>query len=135
MERLTVLYDASCGLCVSARRWLESQPQLVRIELVAASSGEAARRYPDLATAVAAGELLAVADERDVYRGDAALIVCLYALDRYREWSFRLAGPEWRPRARRAFALLSSHRKTLSSLFGLRPEEPCHDRSCDRGEP
>ncbi|MBK7643357.1 MAG: DUF393 domain-containing protein [Planctomycetes bacterium] len=43
--RLTVLYDAQCGLCRRARRWLEAQPAYVPLEFVAAGS-PAARAFP-----------------------------------------------------------------------------------------
>ncbi len=51
MRSLTVLYDARCGLCSTARRWLEGQTQIVPLELLAADSEETRRRYPTLAEA------------------------------------------------------------------------------------
>ena len=55
MRALTVLYDARCGLCSNARRWLEGQRQIVPLELLAADSEEARRRFPTLAAAGARG--------------------------------------------------------------------------------
>ena len=49
VRSLTLLYDARCGLCSNARRWLEGQAQIVPLELLAADSAEARRRYPTLA--------------------------------------------------------------------------------------
>ena len=89
MRSLTVLYDARCGLCSNARRWLEGQPQIVPLELLAADSAEARRRFPSLAE-TEPEELVVVTDEGDVYRGSHAWIVCLWALRDYRELADRL---------------------------------------------
>ena len=51
MKKLTILYDASCGFCISCRHWLEEQPKLVELDFVAARSAQADRRFPDLADA------------------------------------------------------------------------------------
>ena len=82
MRSLTVLYDARCGLCSNARRWLEGQAQIVPLELLPADSAEARRRYPTLAD-TEPEELVVVSDEGDVYRGSHAWIVCLWALQDY----------------------------------------------------
>jgi predicted DCC family thiol-disulfide oxidoreductase YuxK len=121
MKRLTVLYDAGCGFCISCRHWLEEQPKLVALDFVAARSPEAVRRFPDLTAEE--DELVAVSDAGGVYRGARAFIMCLYALEEYREWSLRLARPGLLPLARRAFELVSQNRKGLSSLLHLASDE------------
>ena len=121
MRSLTVLYDARCGLCSTARYWLEGQRQIVPLELLAAGSAEARRRYPTLAEAEPE-ELIVVSDEGDVYRGPHAWIVCLWALDKYREWSFRFAAPGLLPRVRDLVEWLSSRRHRLSRALRLRPD-------------
>jgi predicted DCC family thiol-disulfide oxidoreductase YuxK len=120
MERLTVLYDAGCGLCTSARRWLERQPAFVPLEFVPAGSAEARGRFPGLPHPDPPEELVVVDDEGGVYRGDAAWILCLYALEEYREWSFRLARPGLGTGlARAAFAWISHNRRALSRSLAL----------------
>ena len=123
MRGLTVLYDARCGFCVSCRRWLEGQPQLVPLELLPAGSPEARRRFPTLRHAEPPDELIAIDDAGGVSRGSDAWITCLYALEDYREWSLRLAQPSLRPLARAAFEWLSQSRRTLSRALRLAPEE------------
>lgn len=120
MRRLTVLYDAGCGFCSACRRWLEGQRQLVALEFLAAGSPEARRRFPALASETE--ELIVVSDEGDVYRGAHAWIMCLWALDEYREWSFRLARPALLPRARDVFEWVSKRRRGLSWLLGIRSD-------------
>ena len=117
MNKLYILYDASCGLCSHIVQWMSAQPATIACQFVAAGSDAAHRLFPTLRTS--ASELVAVSDTGDVYRGDAAFIVCLYALDDFRRLSFRLARPALRPLAKRAFRMLSANRKSLSDLLGL----------------
>jgi predicted DCC family thiol-disulfide oxidoreductase YuxK len=122
MEKLTVLYDSSCGFCVSCRRWLESQPTYFPLEFVPARTAAAARLLPSLAEPEASDELVVVSDDGAIYRGAQAWIVCLYALPEYREWSERLSSPALLPLARQAFGLLSRNRKEISARLHLLPE-------------
>ena len=92
MNKLTVLYDASCGFCVKCRWWIEYQPKLVEVEMLPA-------------------------------RGTDAWLLCLWALEDYREGAERLASPLLRPFARGAFATLSAGRKKLSKWFAMETEE------------
>ncbi|HUG54036.1 MAG TPA: DUF393 domain-containing protein [Vicinamibacteria bacterium] len=118
MRSLAVLYDARCGLCSTARGWLEGQPQIVPLELLPADSAEARRRFPTLA-ADEPEELLVVGDDGAVYRGTHAWIVCLWALEDYRDLSFRMAGPLLRPLAGEVFAWVSTRRHRLSRALHL----------------
>jgi predicted DCC family thiol-disulfide oxidoreductase YuxK len=118
VRSLTVLYDARCGLCSTARHWLEGQVQIVPLELVPAGSNEARRRFPTLA-GTEPEELIVVSEEGDVYRDGHAWIVCLWALAEYRDWSFRLARPSLLPLARGAFAWVSTRRHRLSRALHL----------------
>jgi predicted DCC family thiol-disulfide oxidoreductase YuxK len=117
MTTLYILYDASCGLCSHIVQWMSTQPASVALQFIVSGSDAAHRLFPTLRTS--ASELVAVSDTGDVYRGDAAFIVCLYALDDYRRLSFRLARPALRPLAKRAFGILSANRKKVSELLGL----------------
>jgi predicted DCC family thiol-disulfide oxidoreductase YuxK len=122
VRSLTVLYDARCGLCSNARRWLEGQPQIVPLELLPADSAEARRRYPTLAE-TEPEELVVVSDEGDVYRGSQAWIVCLWALQDYREWSFRFAQPALLPLARGIVEWVSTRRHRLSRALGMMSDQ------------
>ena len=117
MKKLIVLYDYNCGLCQRARRWLESEPKFIALEFIPAGSDHARHRFPTLAATVE--ELVVVADDGGVYKGDRAWIMCLYALTEYREWALRLATPRLLPLARSAFQLISENRIALSRLFRL----------------
>src|SRR5262245_36298006 len=120
-DALTVLYDSSCGFCVSCRRWLERQPSYVPLEFLPANSAAAAALYPELAGS-APEELTVVSGDGFVYRGSSAWIMCLWALCDYRGWAQRLSSPAFLPYARQAFEVLSRNRKALSHAFGLLPE-------------
>lgn len=51
-----------------------------------------------------------------------AWIMCLYALEDYREWALRLAQPGLFPLARQAFALLTKQRGRISRWLSLASE-------------
>lgn len=124
MKRLDVIYDDGCSFCRRCVRWLGREPQVIELRFLPANSVDTAARYPGLTGL--GEEITAVDDAGGVYRGTDAYLVCLYALRRWRAWSFRLSSPGWRPLARRAFALLSSKRGSLSKLVGAGPlEDPC----------
>jgi predicted DCC family thiol-disulfide oxidoreductase YuxK len=101
---LTVLYDANCGICRTARRWLDSRVQLVPLEFVAAGSDEARRRYPTLDHEQTLREITVIGDDGAVYVDDGAWLICLWALDGYRGLAARLSQPHLRPLARRVVA-------------------------------
>jgi predicted DCC family thiol-disulfide oxidoreductase YuxK len=122
MQRLYVLYDPRCGLCRWARQWLDRHEKLVDLEFLAAGSEIATRMFPALDGSDRTEELIVVSDEGGVYRGGHAWIMCLYALEDYREWAERLASPALLPLARQGFALLSKQRGRISRWLGLASE-------------
>ena len=123
MEKLYVLYDHQCGLCSWARRWLTQQPTLIELQFIPAGSLLAERLFPGLCSPTEPpSELLVISDGGGVYRDSSAWIMCLFALDEYREWANRLAHPLLRPLARQAFALLSARRHRISRWLSLASE-------------
>lgn len=121
MNKLTVLYDPTCGFCVKCRWWLQLQPKFVELELLPSGGPDARARYPELTGSKE--ELLAIDELGGVYRGTAAWLMCLWALEEYREWAERLSSPVLMPLARGAFAVLSGSREKISRWFGLASEE------------
>ncbi len=109
ITRLVVFVDERCGLCCAVRDWIARQPQLIPIEC---------RAKP-----AAGDDLVVVADSGDVWSGDAAWIIVLWALTDYRAWSLRLATPALLPTARRLFARLSQYRGSISCAIGLTPKD------------
>lgn len=122
IRRLTVLYDAQCGLCQRARAWLESQPAFVRLEFLPAGSPAARERYPRLEVAATLAALHVVADDGRVWSGAPAWVMCLWALRETRALSLRLSGPLSMALAQSIVARLSERRYTLSEI--LRWERP-----------
>ena len=118
MKHLTVLYDGECQLCQRARRWLARQPAYFPLYFLPLQFALAQNRFPGLAQFHPARQLVCVSDLGDVYVGDSAWIVCLYALRGYREWSHRLARPALRPFASRICNLVSQHRLALGRWSG-----------------
>jgi predicted DCC family thiol-disulfide oxidoreductase YuxK len=133
VERMTVLYDAGCRPCRSAKRWLASRRQAVPLEFVAAGSAEARRRFPELDPAATLRDLTVVTDGGLVYAGDAGWLACLWALDGYRGWAERFASPGMLPLARRAIAMAAGVRDRDRSRYGgtdVFTTDDCTDSRC-----
>ncbi|MFE4332994.1 MULTISPECIES: thiol-disulfide oxidoreductase DCC family protein [unclassified Streptomyces] len=118
VERLTVLYDAQCSLCVHLRRWLMKQRQLVPLDLVPAASDEARRRFPGLDHAGTLDEITVIGDRGQIYRGTDAWIVCLWALAEHRPRSHWLATPAGRPFARATVLAAAKYRSLTATPCG-----------------
>jgi predicted DCC family thiol-disulfide oxidoreductase YuxK len=127
MRSLTVLYDASCGLCRTVRRWLAQEPQFVELRFVPAGSDEARRQFPDIDHAATLRDVTVISDGGEVFLGPGAWLICLWALRDYREWSQRLADPQIRPQIRGIVEWVALNRLRL----GGAATEPCDD-ACRR---
>jgi predicted DCC family thiol-disulfide oxidoreductase YuxK len=123
MEKLYVLYDSRCGLCTWAKQWLMRQPSSIHLTFIPAGSRLAGQLFPGLdRPGECPEELVVVSDDGGVYREGSAWIMCLFALEEYRDWANRLAHPLLRPLARQAFALLSRERSRISRWLSLASE-------------
>ena len=119
MPILTFLYDPSCGLCRRVQGWIAEQPKLVEIKMIPIKTDAARRRYPKLNHELTARDLTVVSDAGAVYFGPKAWLMVLWALCRYRDWSYRLATPELLPTTRRVVSLISQHRYQISRVASL----------------
>ncbi len=77
MTRLTVRYDPRCGLCCALRDWIGRQPQLVPVDCRPSTEPGA--------------DLRVVADTGEVWEGDSAWLMVLWALSNYRHLANGLA--------------------------------------------
>jgi predicted DCC family thiol-disulfide oxidoreductase YuxK len=125
METLTILYDAACPVCVRCRAFMEDQPTFVRLEFVAQGGAVSRARYGALAADM--GELCVISDRGEVWLGPAAFLLCLWALEGYRELALTLSEPPLLPLARRFFHAFSSNRRALSAFLS---PPVCTDRQC-----
>ena len=125
MNSLRVLYDERCALCLRCRDWLARQRSFLPLDFWACGSPEARERYG--AVPWLGEELVVVSDEGDVWVGPSAFLVALWSLVEWREWSYRLSGPELAPLAERFFHAISSNRRALAAM--LRPD-PCPGGTC-----
>ncbi|WP_432123534.1 thiol-disulfide oxidoreductase DCC family protein [Streptomyces sp. C10-9-1] len=110
VSALTVLYDADCGLCVHLRNWLLRQPQLTPLRAVAAGSAAARRRFPELDHARTLREITVVGDRGQVWTGQAAWVVCLWALAEHRPRAHWLATPAGAPFVRATMLAAAKYR-------------------------
>lgn len=123
VRRLTVLYDADCKLCTFVRGWLARQRQLVPLDLVPACSPEARGRYPDLDHASTLSRITVIGDQGQLYTGDAAWIVILWALSEYRPMAHRFSTPVGAPLARAAVLAAAKYRAATSPYAGWGPAQ------------
>ncbi|GAQ51556.1 thiol-disulfide oxidoreductase DCC family protein [Streptomyces acidiscabies] len=93
VRRLTVLYDAECGLCRTLSAWLARQPKLVPLDLVPAASDAAHALFPGLDHGLTLTEITVVGDSGQLYRGADAWVVVLWALREHRPLAHRLSTP------------------------------------------
>ncbi|UYQ63970.1 thiol-disulfide oxidoreductase DCC family protein [Streptomyces peucetius] len=115
IRSLTVLYDAGCSLCVHLRGWLLRQPQLVPLRLVPAGSAEARRRYPELDHARTMREITVIGDRGQIYSGQAAWIVCLWALAEHRPKAHWLATEAGAPFVRVTMLAAARYREAIGA--------------------
>lgn len=123
-KALTVLFDPACPLCRRCRDWMLTQASYLPIRFVACTSEQAQREFGEIPWL--GDELVVVSDTHEVWAGPAAFLTCLWALEAWREWSFRLAGPAFAPLAERFFQTISAHKKTLGSFVAHR----CSEGTC-----
>jgi predicted DCC family thiol-disulfide oxidoreductase YuxK len=123
VRAMTVLFDAKCGFCVRCRWWLAAQTKLVDLEFLAKDAPEVARRWPLLGELPVDDELVVISDEGGIYWSERAWLMCLWALEAYRGWSYQLAAPALLPFARRAFEIVSKNRSALSGVMRLSAAE------------
>jgi predicted DCC family thiol-disulfide oxidoreductase YuxK len=116
---LYVIVDGRCGLCTQIGLWLREQPSYVPLRTLSSEADEVKTKF----SALPPGELAVVSDSGDVWLGDNAFLMCLWALRSYRTWSYRLATPKLRPFARQVFTELSHNRYAVSRLLGLRSDK------------
>jgi len=123
VNRLYVLFDGECELCARCRDWLMRQPKFVPLEFIAFQSPEVRQRFPGIDALNPQEQLLVVADDGAVYRGANAWVMCLWALQDYRNYAQRLADPILLPFARIVCELLSRNRFSISrQFFRQKPE-------------
>ena len=126
-QQLTVLYDPTCGFCVRCRQWLDKQPKLIAMRFIPQGSSKQQLLYPGLQYLTDGRgrpeELIVIDDAGRVYRDDKAWVMCFYALRAYRPLAMRLARPGMAGLARRAYAAMSSNRRAISALLGMKGDD------------
>ncbi|MER6913826.1 DCC1-like thiol-disulfide oxidoreductase family protein [Streptomyces sp. NPDC000594] len=122
---LTVLYDAQCPLCVHLRHWLQRQHQLVPLRMVPAASEEAQRLFPGLDHHGTLREVTVIGDRGQIYRGQSAWIVCLWALSDHRSRAIWLATPAGRPFVRVTMLAAAKYRERRAGANGGWGTDPC----------
>ena len=112
LRALTVLYDPYCRLCSFVAGWLHRKRQLVPIHLVPVGSAQARALFPGLDhDGATRREVTVVGDGGQVWTGDAAWVVCLWALADHRTTAHTFSTPAGRRLARAAVLTAAGYRK------------------------
>lgn len=119
MKSLTVLYDENCGFCERTARWLRNQAQITPLQVIPASHPDARQMLLNVSPPISSDELIVFSDDGSIWRGASGMLMCLWALEDYHHWSYRLSSPALKPLVRRAFHVFSSKRHTLSRMLGM----------------
>jgi hypothetical protein len=86
---------------------------------------------PNISELKADREIVVMADTGEVWQGAGAWVMCLWALEDYREWSARFSGPTMQAVARKIVRLISTNRLSISHLLGLRADRELKAVSSD----
>ena len=114
MKTLYILYDSECELCRRCRVWLGQQPAFVPLVFMPFQSAEAECRFPALKELHPEEEIVVIDDTGAVWKGGSAWVMCLWALQEYREWALRLGQPTLLALARRLCEVISINRHKIS---------------------
>ena len=123
MKTLYVLYDGKCAFCRRCRGWLAQQPAFVLLAFIPLQSPEVTTRFPGIERFHPDERLVVISDAGEIWQGDGAWIMCLWALREFREWSQRLTNPVLRPFARQVCERVSENRHAISRWFAEEPVE------------
>ena len=123
MQTLYVLYDERCAICKRLKEWLLVQRSWIGLSMIPAGSARAKGMFPALDKIAGTNDLVVISDAGEVYLNNHAWIMCLYALEEYRDWALRLASPLLLPLARQAFETLSRNRQAISRWLSSRSSE------------
>ena len=114
-QRLTVVYDDRCELCIRCADWLAGQATHVDLVFLASSDPDVFDRYGELPWFRI--ELMVVSDGGTAWVGADAFVMCLWATIRWHRTSFTLSGRALSPLAERFFHALSANRSTVSGML------------------
>lgn len=140
MKSLTVLYDADCAFCQRVQRWLTGRVQLVPLEFVAAGSAAARAKFPNLDHAATLCDITVVSDYGEVFRGERAWLVCLWALAAYRGLAVKTAASTNKLALRAAMRVADQFRNYGEHHEGSWPGGACEvgkeraDQGADHGD-
>jgi predicted DCC family thiol-disulfide oxidoreductase YuxK len=126
LRGLTVLYDPACRVCRHVAGWLAGQRRLIPVRLVPVGSPQARRLFPGLDHEGAARrEITAVGDAGQVYTGQSAWVVVLWALADHRALAHAMSTPAGRRLARAAVLGVARYREARTGRRDApRPPRP-----------
>lgn len=120
MNTLYILYDDTCPHSLRHREWLAQQEPIVPLHLLPHRAEEVGCRFPGIEAHLTPREFTVISDEGQLWTGPAASVMCLFVLERHREFAERLTRPMLLPYARTALELLSRDGDVLTMTCLMR---------------
>ena len=122
IDAITVFYDNQCVFCVRCMQWMKKQKSLIPVDFYPMHDQRTQHKYIHLKKHFARDQFVVEDSNGGVYVDTDARIMCLYALARYRDLSYKIAEPNARKMADKFFDIISKNRMIISRLFFLRHE-------------
>jgi hypothetical protein len=94
---LTLLHEPRCPACRRLREWIGDEPRYVDVATLEEGDAAVGRRFPGLDLSVEHEGPTVVGERGEVWRGEKAVRVCLWALRRHRDRALRgpVPSPGW----------------------------------------
>lgn len=126
MEKLILLYDAHCNLCVNSVKTLQRLPSRATLEFIPLQEAELPKLLPQASIEQLQSELHVIDENGEVFKGADAIISIVRTV-RSLSWLASLYRvPLFRPVAQVMYRWIAKHRY---QLFGK--QEDCNSGSCE----
>jgi predicted DCC family thiol-disulfide oxidoreductase YuxK len=119
MKHIYAFYDGACGLCQQCRTMLTKEGQIIPVIFLPYQSLDALHLCPVLYSLEPHRQIVAMTDTGDIYQGERAWLLLLWATHRWRDLSYTLAGPMFRGLVTKAVELISKNRLGISRVLKL----------------
>lgn len=122
IDSIVVFYDNQCIFCLRCMQWMKKQKALIPIEFYPMHDEQTKHKYIHLKKHFVRDQFVVEDSNGGVYVDTDARIMCLYALSRYRDLSYKISEPNARRMADKFFDIISKNRMIISRLFFFRRE-------------
>ena len=121
----TLIYDANCPLCCTARDWVQRNAIAGEFDYVPCQSEERARRFPAVSERQCMEAMQLVYPDGRTFSGDAALPELCLGLKRWRWIARLLRVPPIASISPIVYRWIARHRLAISAVIARKPSSTC----------